>query len=90
MNCRFERAEIDDMRREFVYLILAVHLPGCAPAALVRSEVATGILQSVGSTATTLWTSPSLKQLNAANTQLAQAEAHLALYKAAESEVNGN
>ncbi len=87
-NCRFERAEIDDMRREFVYLILALYLPGCAPAALIPSEVATGLLQSVGSTATTLWTSPSLKQLNGANTQLAQAEAHLALYKAAESAVN--
>lgn len=88
--CRARQKARGDLtvRHEITPLILALCLSGCAPAALVPAQVASGLVESVGSTAGTLWTSPSVQQLNGANTGLAQAEARAAIYKAAESQAN--
>jgi hypothetical protein len=70
------------MRKAIAYATAIVWLSGCAPAALVPTEAAAGLVQSVGSTASSLFATEASTRLTGANLQLTQAQARLALTKA--------
>lgn len=73
------------MRQQIVCAIAILCMSGCAPAALLPAQAAAGLVQSVDTTATTLFTGESSVRLNGANLQLAQAQTRLTLSKAAAS-----